>query len=120
MALYLGLTLAGAGCSKKEMPQAVQDYNAVRADLRSQVEKGTLTREEAIVKLAEARAKTKSYALKKKKTLSPELAAIGKDLKDRMAKGDMTAEEAKAEWIKAAGVAKAGTKKGQGTSEVKK
>jgi len=103
LVLCLGLVLSSAGCSKKEEPQEVQDYNSVRADLRAQVEKGTLTREEAIVKLAEARAKPKSYAgNKKKERLSPELEALGKDLKEQMAKGDMTEEEAKAAWIKAA------------------
>ena len=101
--LCLGLMLASAGCSKKTKPQAVQDYNSVRADLRAQVEKGTLTREEAIVKLAEARAHKKSYAGKKKKeTLSPELEALGKDLKEQMDKGEMTAEEAKNAWVDAA------------------
>jgi len=101
--LCLGLALVNAGCSKKEQPQQVQDYNSVRADLRAQVEQGTLTREEAIVKLAEAQAHKKSYASKKKKeTLSPELAALGKDLKEQVGKGDMTAEEAKNAWVDAA------------------
>ncbi|MCP4452486.1 MAG: hypothetical protein GY809_13575, partial [Planctomycetes bacterium] len=80
--LCLALILAGTGCSKKEAPQAVQDYNSIRADLRAQVEKGQLTREEAIVKLAEAQAHKKSYARKKKKErFSPKLEALGKDLK---------------------------------------
>ena len=121
--LCLGLVLTSAGCSRKEQPQQVQDYNSVRANLRAQVEQGTLTREEAIVKLAEARANTKSYAGKKKKErLSPELEALGKDLKAQMAKGDMTEEEAKAAWIRAAGEAKsnARTKKGSDSPEVKK
>ncbi len=101
--VLLSLTLVFVGCSKKKEPEEVQDYNSVRADLRAQVEQGQLTREEAIVKLAEARANAKSYARKKKKeTLSPELEALGKDLKEQMAKGHMTEEEAKAAWIKAA------------------
>lgn len=98
--LCLGVILASAGCAKKEAPQAVRDYNSVRADLRAQVEQGQLTREEAIVKLAEAKAK--SYARKKKETLSAELAALGKDLKEQVGKGDMTAEEAKNAWVDAA------------------
>ncbi len=101
--VLVALVFALVGCSKKEKPQAVRDYNSVRADLRAQVEKGTLTREEAIVKLAEAQAQAKSYAGKKKKErLSPELEALGKDLKERMDKGDMTAEEAKNAWVDAA------------------
>lgn len=121
--VLLSLTFVGVGCSKKEKPQAVQDYNAVRAELRAQVESGTLTREEAIVRLAEARARIKSYARKKKKErLSPELEALGKDLKEQMDKGDMTAKEAKAAWFKAAGTAKsnAKTKSSEDSSEVKK
>ncbi len=120
--VLLSLTFVGVGCSKKETPQAVQDYNSVRAELRAQVEQGTLTREEAIVQLAEAQAKAKSYARKKKKTHSPELQAYGEELKEKFDQGDMTAEEAKAAWRKAAGTAKskAGAKKTQDSSEVKK
>ena len=102
LVLSLGLVLANAGCAKKEQPKAVRDYNSVRADLRAQVEQGQLTREEAIVKLAEAQAKAKSYARKKKERLSPELQALGKDLKEQVGKGDMTAEEARDAWVKAA------------------
>ena len=103
LVLLLSLVFATVGCSKKEQPQEVRDYNSIRADLRAQVEKGQLTREEAIVKLAEAQAHKKSYARKKKKeTLSPKLAALGKDLKEQVGKGDMTAEEAKAAWVDAA------------------
>jgi hypothetical protein len=110
-AFILSLMFAISGCSKKEAPQAVRDYNSIRADLRAQVEQGKLTREEAIVRLAEARARTKSYAGKKKKErLSPELEALGKDLKEQMAKGDMTEEEAKAAWMKAAGRTKSTAK----------
>jgi hypothetical protein len=121
--LCLGLALANAGCAKKEAPQAVRDYNSIRADLRAQVEQGTLTREEAIVRLAEAQANTKSDARKKKKEgVSPELEAIGKDLKEQVAKGDMTGEEAMAAWIKAAGITKsnAKTKNTQDSPEEKK
>ena len=103
LVLLLSLVFATVGCSKKEQPQQVQDYNSIRADLRAQVEQGQLTREEAIVKLAEARAHKKSYARKKKKeALSPELEALGKDLKEQMDKGEMTAEEAKNAWVDAA------------------
>jgi hypothetical protein len=102
-AFILSLMFAISGCSKKEAPQAVQDYNSIRADLRAQVEQGQLTREEAIVRLAEAQANTKSYARKnKKERVSPELEALGKDLKEQMAKGDMTGEEVRAAWIEAA------------------
>jgi hypothetical protein len=101
--LNLWLVLANAGCAKKEEPREVQDYNSVRAELRAQVEQGTLTREEAIVRLAEAKADTKSDARKKKKErLSPELEAYGEELKEKFTRGDMTEEEAKAAWVKAA------------------
>ena len=122
LVLCLGLILASASCAKKEAPQAVRDYNSIRADLRAEVETGKLTREEAIVKLAEAQAKFGSKQRKKESKVSPELEALGKDLKERMAKVDMTDEEAKAAWIKAAGITKssARTKKGKDSAEVKK
>jgi hypothetical protein len=111
LVLLLSLVFATVGCSKKEQPQQVQDYNSIRADLRAQVEQGQLTREEAIVKLAEAQAHKKSYAgKKKKKRLSPKLEALGKDLIEQVEKGDMTKEEAKAAWMKAAGKTKSGAK----------
>ena len=90
--------------------------------MRAQVEKGELTREEAIVKLAEARAKPKSYAGRKKEKFSPELEALGKDLKEQIDKGNMTEEEAKAAWIKAAGITKSKvkTKRTQESPEGKK
>jgi uncharacterized lipoprotein YehR (DUF1307 family) len=96
-------------CSKKEEPNEVQDVNAVRAELREQVERGKLTREEAIVRLAEARVE---YGSKKKdadRKLSPELEAYGNDLKERVAKSEMTAEEAIAAWEEAARKAKTGS-----------
>ena len=119
VALILGLTFAITGCSKKEEPNRVQDIDAVRAQLREQVDRGKLTREEAIVKLAEAQVK---YGSEKKEEedskLSPELEAYGKELKEKMERGDMTADEAKDAWYKAAGETKPGAKsKGSKVSE---
>lgn len=120
--VLLSLTFTIAGCSRKEEPKEIQDINAVRAELRAQVDKGKLTREKAIVQLAEAQAKFGAIQRKKKWKPSPELQALGKDLKEKVEEGDMTAEEAKAEWMKAAGIAKskARKKKSNGSSEVKK
>ncbi len=111
LALILGLALPMAGCSKKKEPTKPQDLESVRASLREQVASGELTREEAVVKLAEA---TKEAKLgprrkgknRKKAELSPELEALGKDLKEQVAKGELTAEEARAAWMEAAGKTK--------------
>jgi len=121
-ALILGLTCAITGCSKKKESYEVRDVNAVRAELREQVERGKLTREEAIVKLAEAQARLGSKQRKKDWKPSPELEALGKELKDKVEEGHMTAEEAKAEWMEAAGTAKskARPKKGSESSGAKK
>ncbi len=109
-ALFLGLALTSTGCSKKEEPNKVQDINAVRAELREKVDRGKLTKEEAIVKLAEAQVKYGSEKKDQDSKLSPELEAYGKELKEKMEKGDMTAEEAKDAWYKAAGIDKSSTK----------
>lgn len=110
VALILGLAFAMIGCGRKEKPNEVQDINAVRAELREQVDRGKLTREEAIVRLAEAQVK---YGSKKKEAgskLSPELEAYSNELKERVAKGEMTEEEAKTAWIEAAEKAKSSAK----------
>lgn len=98
--LFLGLTLGIAGCSRKQEPKEVHDLNAVRADLKEKVASGNMTREEAIVRLAEATKEAKFGPRSKDKgknkvELSPELEALGKDLKERIAKGELTEEEAK-------------------------
>ena len=111
VALILGLAFALIGCSRKEKPNEVQDINAVRAELREQVDRGELTKEEAIVRLAEAQVK---YGSKKEKVegmkLSPELESYSNELKERVAKGEMTAEEATTAWIEAAEKAKSSAK----------
>ena len=107
LALILGLALAMAGCSKKKEPTKPQDLESVRASLREQVASGELTKEEAVVKLAEA---TKDAKLgsrgkgkdKDKDKLSPALEALGKELNERVAKGELTAEQAKTAWMEAA------------------
>ena len=111
-ALSLGLVLVMAGCGKKKEPNKPQDLEYIRASLREQVANGELTREEAVVRLAEATKEAKLGARRKGKTgkkaeLSPALEALGKELKERMAKGELTEEEAKAAWMEAAGKAKA-------------
>ena len=103
LVLILGLALAMAGCSKKKEPTKPQDLESVRASLREQVASGELTKEEAVVKLAEA---TKDAKLgskgKDKDKLSPALEALGKELNERVAKGELTAEQAKTAWMEAA------------------
>ncbi len=120
--LLLGLVLAMAGCSRKEKPKAVRDVNAVRAELRAQVDQGKLTREEAIVQLAEAQAKLGARERKKKWEPSPELQALGKELTAKVEEGHMTGEEAKAVWMEAAGKAKSGAraKQSNDSTETKK
>ena len=111
LALLLGLVLTCAGCSKKKEPNEVQDINSVRAELKEQVDQGKLTKEEAIVRLAEAQVK---YGSKKKKEegskLPPQLEALSKELKGKVEKGELTEDEAKAVWIEAAGQAEDKTK----------
>ena len=109
-AVFLGLALNTTGCSKKEKPNEVQDINAVRAQLKEQVDRGKLTREEAIVKLVEAQVQYGSEKKEEGSELSSELAAYGKELKEKVQKGEMTADEAKDAWFKAAGETKSGAK----------
>jgi len=111
-ALILGLAIIMAGCSKKKEPSKPQDLESIRASLRQQVASGKLTKEEAVVRLAEATREAKFGSRGKDKTakkaeLSPALEALGKELKERMAKGELTEEEAKAAWMEAAGKTKA-------------
>ena len=110
--LILGLALDIAGCSRKKESNEAQDLDSVRAVLREQVARGELTREEAIVRLAEATKEAKLGSAGKDKAkdeakLSPALEALGKELKEQVAKGELTAEEAKAVWVEAAEKAKA-------------
>jgi len=103
--LIIGLALTIAGCSRKE-PNEVQDLESVRANLREKVESGELTKEEAIVKLAEAEARLVSGDKDKdeyyKAEYSPALNALSKKLQERMAEGELTAEEAKTIWMEEA------------------
>lgn len=122
-AFVLGLVFAMAGCSgKKEKPKEIRDINEVRAELRAQVDQGKLTREEAIVQLAEAEAKLGAIERKKEWKPSPELQALGEELKAKVDEGHMSGEEAKAAWMEAAGKAKskARAKKRGDSTEVKK
>ena len=105
--LILGLALTMAGCSKKKEPTKPQDLESVRASLREQVASGELTREQAVVRLAEATKEAKlGSAGKDKPKYSPALEALSKELKGRVAKGELTAEDAKIAWMEAAGKAK--------------
>jgi len=107
LALSLGLALTMAGCSKKKEANKPQDLESVRATLREQVASGELTKEEAVVRLAEATKDAKfGSGGKDKSELSPALEALGKELKEQVAKGELTSEEAKAAWMEAAGKTK--------------
>jgi polyhydroxyalkanoate synthesis regulator phasin len=107
LALVLGLALAVVGCSRKKEANRPQDLESVRASLREQVARGELTREEAVVRLAEATKEAKfGSGGKDEAKLSPALEALGKELKERVAKGELTAEEAKTAWMEATGKAK--------------
>jgi hypothetical protein len=71
-----------------------------------------MTKEEAVVKLAEATKEAKLGSRRKGKNrkkakLSPALEALSKELKEKEAKGELTAEEAKTIWIEAAEKTKA-------------
>jgi hypothetical protein len=99
--LILVLTFAIAGLNRKKEPDEAKDIESVRAELREQVDSGKLTKEEAIVRLAEAQAYRGSDK-KGKKNISPELEALGKELKEQLASGKMSEDEAKAAWIEAA------------------
>ena len=111
LALILGLVLTMAGCSMKKEPNKPRDLESVRVSLKEQVANGELTREEAVVRLAEATKEAKLGSRGKDKTgkkakLSPALEALGEKLKEQVAKGELTAEEAKTAWMEAAGKAK--------------
>jgi hypothetical protein len=100
-----------SGCGKDE-PDQPQDLESVRANLREKVESNELTKEEAIVKLAEAQArfvsgdKDKDWDYKDKDWDYPALNELGEKLKEEVDKGELTEEEAKAAWIKVAKEAK--------------
>jgi len=120
LALILGVVFALIGCSEKKDSKEVQDINAVRAELRGQVDRGELTREEAIVKLAEAQVKYGSEKKEQGKKLSPELEAFGKELKGKVASGELTEEKAMAAWMEATGKAKAEKKDTEDSAKAKK
>jgi uncharacterized membrane protein len=107
--LVLVLALATAGCSRKKEANEAHDLESVRASLRERVARGELTKEEAIVQLAEARAKF-GPGEKHEAKLSPALEAYGDELKERVAKGELTAEEAMSAWMEAAEKAKSSAK----------
>ena len=107
--LILVLTFAIAGLNRKKEPDEAKDIESVRAELREQVDSGKLTKEEAIVRLAETQAYLgsgkkdgKKYDKKYEKNISPELEALGKELKEQLASGEINEDEAKAAWIEAA------------------
>ncbi|MHC4214533.1 MAG: hypothetical protein ACYSWP_14310 [Planctomycetota bacterium] len=107
LCIGLILSLMFSGCDKDE-PDQPKDLKTVRANLREKVESDELTKEEAIVKLAEAEArlvwgdKDKDEYYKDKDKYSPALNALSKKLQERMAEGELTAEEAKTIWMEEA------------------
>ncbi|MCS1409898.1 MAG: hypothetical protein M2R45_03084 [Verrucomicrobia subdivision 3 bacterium] len=107
--LCLGLALITGGCTKNSDITDAADIESLRAQLRDQVASGELTKEQAIVKLAEA-TKDIKFGRKDKKgdktKLPPELEALGKQLKEQMAKGELTEAEVKAKWKESAAKAK--------------
>ncbi|UCD50219.1 MAG: hypothetical protein JSW27_22150 [Phycisphaerales bacterium] len=108
LALILGLVLAMAGCSRKKEPNEAQNLESVRASLREQVARGELTKEEAVVRLAEATKEAKlGSGGKDGARLSPALEALSKELKEQVARGELTAEEATTVWMEAVEKAKA-------------
>jgi len=117
LALILGLVLAMAGCSKKKEANEAADLESVRASLREQVARGELTREEAVVRLAEATKEAKlGSGGKDEAKLAPALEALGKELKEKVAQGELTEEEAKTAWMEAIGKAK-GRSKAEGIKD---
>ena len=121
LALSLGLLLTMGGCSRKKESHEAQDLESVRAGLREQVARGELTREEAVVRLAEATKEAKlGSGGKRKATLPPALEAYGDELKERVAKGEMTEEEAMTAWIEATEKAKSSGKAGNDSLKEKK
>jgi hypothetical protein len=113
--LTLCIAFTIIGCRKE--PERAQDIESVRESLSEQVASGELTKEEAIVRLAEAKAKLGSHnrdekkLSKDEKKLSPELEALSKDLKEQVASGEMSEDDAFAAWMEAA----KGTKGESGT-----
>ena len=98
IALILGLMFSGCG---KDEPDQPQDLESVRASLREKVESDELTKEEAIVKLAEAEARLVSGD-KDKAEYSPAIKASWEKLEERVAEGELTIEEAKTIWMEEA------------------
>ena len=101
LALVMFIIIAGCGKDEPEF----DDIESVRAYLKEQVASGELTKEEAIVRLAEATAEFGSCE-KSKAKVSPELEAFGKKLKEQIENGEITEDEAGAAWMEAAKEAK--------------
>jgi len=101
--MILSLVINISACSRKE-PKEPQDIESVRAGLRQQVARGELTKEEAIVRLAEATAKLGSD--ENEDIDSPALKELSKKLKEQVEKGELSEEEATTIWIEAAEKAK--------------
>ena len=100
LCIALILSLMFSGCGKDE-PDQPQDLESVRASLREKVASGKLTKEEAIVKLAEAEARLVSGD-KDKAEYSPAIKALWEKLEERVAEGELTVEEAKTIWTEEA------------------
>ena len=96
--LILGLMFSGCG---KDEPDQPKDLESVRANLREKVESDELTKEEAIVRLAEAEARLVSGD-KDKAEYSPAIKASWEKLEERVAEGELTIEEAKTIWMEEA------------------
>ena len=110
LCFVLILSLMYSGCGKDE-PDQPKDLETVRANLREKVESDELTKEEAIVKLAEAEArlvsgdKDKDWGDKDKDENYPDypaLNALWEKLEERVAEGELTIEEAKTIWMEEA------------------
>ena len=94
-----------AAAGKRNRPRSAISIPS-GSELKEQVDRGKLTKEEAIVRLAEAQVR---YGSEKKEgggELPSELKAYGEELKERVAKGELTEEEAKTAWEEAAKKAK--------------
>jgi len=100
LCIALILSLMYSGCGKDE-PDQPQDLESVRANLREKVESDELTKEEAIVKLAEAEARLVSGD-KDKAEYSPAIKALWEKLEERVAEGELTVEEAETIWTEEA------------------
>ena len=101
--LILGLMYSGCG---KDEPDQPQDLESVRANLREKVESDELTKEEAIVRLAEAEARLVKGDKDKDEYYSPAIKASWEKLEERVAEGELTIEEAKTIWLEEAKEAK--------------